>query len=585
MKSFKEFKERYQFNPNDENDILGKGGFGIVYIANDKVDKKYVAIKVCPARKDKYTLKNEIELAKRINHKNIIKFEFYDKYETETGTYEYAVMPFYRNKSLLEYINSKSKIDKIEVDQIILGLLDGIEALHKNNIIHRDIKSSNILIDKIEIRDNELNLIEIRTISVLTDFGISKDVNNKENARSHSTNIKTEEYAAPETFTNEISFLIDFWSLGVVTYEMLTRKRPFSPLNLDKGLSTEGFRTKLNENITHRQLSDPDTYNKLELKYQNFLNHCFGINGAERKDDVNIYKDIILEKLVDIKPEVIVDGGTTIDLISSINAIEQLLINKKYAEAEKEYQLAIKEYTVSPNLIVLKKKIDEIDESNLKPIYEVLDKNKIYQFEFKNRMTIVIILFASLCLIGYCLWYNSDYRKFYLWQNEERIRPFEGNEYQKNIKWYKINISKDIFDSINYDGYLFSPFKSYFNPDIICDTPIYIGTKLLHYTGGRYDDFTINKDGYGYSRNVGFYINKKDSVKFEGLFWKYKPEGYGKISWDNGDWFKGQVWVENDSIKYGDGIYFRKSIGRSIDVNKNGDSVGLHKRISLYGGA
>ena len=49
--------------------------------------------------------------------------------------------------------------------------------------------------------------------------------------------------------------------------------------------------------------------------------------------------------------------------------------------------------------------------------------------------------------------------------------------------------------------------------------------------------------------------------------------------------FKGQVWVENDSIKYGDGIYFRKSIGRSIDVNKNGDSVGLHKRISLYGGA
>ena len=74
-------------------------------------------------------------------------------------------------------------------------------------------------------------------------------------------------------------------------------------------------------------------------------------------------------------------------------------------------------------------------------------------------------------------------------------------------------------------------------------------------------------------------------MKFEGLFWKYKPEGYGKISWDNGDWFKGQVWVENDSIKYGDGIYFRKSIGRSIDVNKNGDSVGLHKRISLYGGA
>jgi len=202
--------------------LLGKGSYGSVYLAKNESSQStndYVAIKKFSIRdKTSYTsFKNELKIFKKIESEYLIKILDYYK----DSDYIYLVMEYAPHGDLEDYIRSfyskRKKIDTKFVDTIIYQVSEGLKVLHKNNIIHRDIKTSNILIFN-------RNLIKI------TDFGISKILENNLFAKS---SIGTPYYMSPEIIRGiPYDFSVDFWALGCLIYKVLTNYYPFEASNM-----------------------------------------------------------------------------------------------------------------------------------------------------------------------------------------------------------------------------------------------------------------------------------------------------------------------------------------------------------------
>ena len=202
--------------------LLGKGSYGTVYLAKNESSQStndYVAIKKFSIRdKTSYSsFKNELQIFKKIESDYLIKILDYYK----DSDYIYLVMEYAPHGDLEEYIRSfyskRKKINTKFVDTIIYQVSEGLKVLHKNNIIHRDIKTSNILVFN-------KNLIKI------TDFGISKILDNNALAKS---SIGTPYYMSPEIIKGiPYDFSVDFWALGCLIYKVLTNYYPFEASNM-----------------------------------------------------------------------------------------------------------------------------------------------------------------------------------------------------------------------------------------------------------------------------------------------------------------------------------------------------------------
>jgi len=204
---------KYKFIKN-----LGNGSYGEVFLAESR-EKELYAIKKFPLYdKSSYaSFKNEIKILKKIKHKNLVKI--YDHFKNRS--YIYLVMEYAPLGDLDNYIRSLRKKGKIlsdnTLDNIISQVTEGIDHLHVNNIIHRDIKTSNILVF------NE-NLFKI------TDFGVSKNLEMNNYAY---TNIGTPYYMAPEIICGKpYTFSVDYWALGCMIYKLITNKYPFEAHNI-----------------------------------------------------------------------------------------------------------------------------------------------------------------------------------------------------------------------------------------------------------------------------------------------------------------------------------------------------------------
>ena len=202
--------------------LLGKGSYGTVYLAKNESSQytnDYVAIKKFSIRdKTSYSsFKNELQIFKKIESDYLIKILDYYK----DSDYIYLVMEYAPHGDLEEYIRSfyskRKKINTKFVDTIIYQVSEGLKVLHKNNIIHRDIKTSNILVFN-------KNLIKI------TDFGISKILDNNALAKS---SIGTPYYMSPEIIKGiPYDFSVDFWAFGCLIYKVLTNYYPFEASNM-----------------------------------------------------------------------------------------------------------------------------------------------------------------------------------------------------------------------------------------------------------------------------------------------------------------------------------------------------------------
>jgi len=195
---------------------LGKGGMGDIYKAIQDPLNRVVALKVLPpqfGRDEEFTKRFEIE-AKAISllqHQNIVSIY---EYGEEDG-YRYFAMQFVDGMDLSRYIAERKEMPVAEIIDFAKQICRGLRYAHNNNVVHRDIKPQNILIDK-------SNVVK------LSDFGIAKIFSGTDITMTGFT-LGTPEYMSPEqALGKKIDHQTDIYSLGIVMYEMLTRRPPFT---------------------------------------------------------------------------------------------------------------------------------------------------------------------------------------------------------------------------------------------------------------------------------------------------------------------------------------------------------------------
>ena len=196
---------------------VGNGGMATVYKAKDNILNRLVAIKIL---KDEFTtdqefvkrFNTEAQSAARLTHPNIVSV-FDVGYEEEYNIY-YIVMELIKGKTLKEIIVHDGALSWKWAVNIAMQIASALEAAHKENIIHRDIKPHNIIITE-------------EGVAKVTDFGIAKAVSNS-TITAFGTTIGSVHYFSPEQAKGGVTDAkSDIYSLGVVMYEMLTAKVPF----------------------------------------------------------------------------------------------------------------------------------------------------------------------------------------------------------------------------------------------------------------------------------------------------------------------------------------------------------------------
>ncbi len=202
-------KEKKTFiSNNDLNDSLLSSN------DNDN-NQKFYALK--EMNKSKIYLKkscNSILNERKFFSKLHSKFLVNLYYAFQTKDSLYLLLDYYNGGDLRYFFQNKKKFNNFEIKFIITNILFSLNVLHKNGIIHRDLKPENLLFD------NEGYLH-------LTDYGISAEINS--NCTSSSGTLG---YMAPEVILKKTQdFTVDFYSLGVITYELLFKIRPFKAKN------------------------------------------------------------------------------------------------------------------------------------------------------------------------------------------------------------------------------------------------------------------------------------------------------------------------------------------------------------------
>ena len=199
--------------------IIGMGGMGVIYKALQEPLDRVVALKVLPPQfcsNEEVSRRFDIE-AKAISllqHQNIVNI-----YENGCADgFRYFAMQFVDGDNLSAVIQHKKMMPIHEVIDYSKQICRGLRYAHAQNVIHRDIKPHNILIDK-------------ENVVRLTDFGIAK-IFTLDNITMTGITVGTPEYMSPEQAEgNQVDAQADIYSLGVVMYEMLTKKPPFTANN------------------------------------------------------------------------------------------------------------------------------------------------------------------------------------------------------------------------------------------------------------------------------------------------------------------------------------------------------------------
>jgi len=203
---------------------IGKGAFSEVFKAKNNITKEKVAIKVI-AKKNITTksLEREVQIMKMLKHSGIVSCS--EVYETNESIS--IVLDLVRGGTLYEKLDEEGAYKENEAKVIIAQLLEAVDYLHEKGIAHRDLKLENILCKKRSQKSKgEPRLEKIK----IADFGLSK-VFKLEQLTSRCGSLH---YVAPEVVNNLSSpygKAVDLWSIGVITFAILTGSLPFYHAN------------------------------------------------------------------------------------------------------------------------------------------------------------------------------------------------------------------------------------------------------------------------------------------------------------------------------------------------------------------
>ncbi len=211
--------------------VIGHGGMGAVYLAQQSRPVRTVAVKVLipgnnteVEQKDVFLarFRREADTIAKLEHKNILPIYEYDEAVVEQERVAYLVMPFIRGGTLRERIDdmnrSGSHFDLKLVVSYISQVADALDYAHDLGVVHRDIKPGNLLfhLDG-RLLLGDFGIVRLKAMPGLTSVGIF---------------LGTAEYASPEQIsTNEIDFRSDIYSLGIILFELLTGSVPYAGPN------------------------------------------------------------------------------------------------------------------------------------------------------------------------------------------------------------------------------------------------------------------------------------------------------------------------------------------------------------------
>src|SRR6185436_5619602 len=192
--------------------VLGEGGMGLVYKAKDRVLEEVVALKVLRpnfARTPEADrrLRSEIKLARKVSHRNVCRIH---EYGEDVGGLRYISMELLEGVDLRQVLRERGGLPADEAFRTVLQVADGLQAIHEVGVIHRDLKTPNIMRDA-------------RGTIRLMDFGIAKEWGAANSATATGLVMGTPEYMSPEQARGDkIDFRSDVYALGIILYELFT---------------------------------------------------------------------------------------------------------------------------------------------------------------------------------------------------------------------------------------------------------------------------------------------------------------------------------------------------------------------------
>jgi Serine/threonine protein kinase len=221
---------------------LGKGAMGVVYLGRDPVIGRLVALKTIRAvseddveqKEFQERFLREAQAAGILSHPNIVTV--HDVGEDSATSTSFIAMEYVEGKNLKQLVTEKTTFGFERIAEIIGQVAEALDYAHRRGIVHRDVKPANIIITP----EGQVKI---------TDFGIAKI--EKSNLTTTGQFLGTPNYMSPEQVTGDaVDGRSDLFSLGVVLYELLTRKKPFTAENL----------TSISYKIVHERFVPPETY-------------------------------------------------------------------------------------------------------------------------------------------------------------------------------------------------------------------------------------------------------------------------------------------------------------------------------------
>ena len=195
-------------------DFLGKGGMGMIYKAHDRALDEIVALKTLRPQiaSDADMVRRfvaEIKLARKIRHRNVCAIHDYG----EDKRLIYISMEYIDGIDLKKILQEKGGFPQDEAFDVTIQAVKGLEAIHEVGVIHRDLKTHNIMLDS-------------RGVVRLLDFGIAKQQDADTGLTGTGQLVGTPEYMSPEQVRGQtVDFRSDLYSLGIVIFEIFTGQR------------------------------------------------------------------------------------------------------------------------------------------------------------------------------------------------------------------------------------------------------------------------------------------------------------------------------------------------------------------------
>lgn len=275
---------------------IGEGSFGVVYVGMNNLTGNLMAVKslhipISSPKDIMVDLKREIDLMQSFEHQNIVRYIGSEM--DSSRNVMYIFQEWVTGGSVVSLLNKFGAFPITVVRSYLHQILCGLEYLHSNRILHRDIKGGNVLV-------NDEGVVK------LADFGASKKMHvtkngtliEMEDLMEQMTVRGTPYYMAPEVFEGTFSVKADVWSAGGVAYQMLTGCPPWkgmglkSPTSLFMHLQKSSGHPPMEEITEKEDRSSPSSsLNTTYTEFQQMLTKCFERDASKRPTVQTLLQD------------------------------------------------------------------------------------------------------------------------------------------------------------------------------------------------------------------------------------------------------------------------------------------------------